>query len=311
MCVILALFALLVSPLITIAEAQTGAPPLFNLSGIWELHEYGDRQHNAATPLVEIAHAGNTVTANFIRGSECFNQQARSTAFIGQLGGVQPTTPPSLAMTAHSMSVCSNDRALVNKCGGAIKAIYTTTAPYATAEPDFIQGSRVTQGVNGCTPDPSQNGTARFWLRRLTPCEYEQRLLRDAEDEMLRLYKSIADAKPVFQAAIDMARTRFGESYRSQPITVMEYPSQVVSLDVNAANAQALFAAIPGVFESGEWTEAARMVIAMAQENPPVVPAMRMLDEMTRIERLGPEAQRAVAAYQRAAEAERKCRTQP
>jgi hypothetical protein len=304
--VISALLALTASPWISIAAAQTSAPPL-DLNGIWELHDYGDRL-STATPLVEIAHSGSSVTASFIRASECYNGIARTTAFQGRLTGLQPAVPMA-QLSAQNMSVCSNDKALVQKCSGSITAIYNTSIAFATAENDFIQGARVTQGVTGCTPDASENGTARFWLRRLTPCEYEQRVLKDAEAELLELFKSITEAKPVFRAAIDAAKQRFPETYRNQPIAVLDYPHRVVDLSDDAVHAEALFSAMPDLFRSPEWIDAARMAIALGQENPPLVEGWRMLDEMTRIERTTPEAQRLLNQFKGARDAERKCRT--
>jgi hypothetical protein len=308
--VVLAVLGLLVSPLITVAAAQAVQPPLFNLSGTWELTEYGARI-NSKPAIVEITHTGNTVAGVFVRGSECFNGVARSDAFLAELKTLIPGLPPSAPMSGPAMWVCSNDPALVKKCGGAIQAIYKVKITEATAALDFIQGSRVTQGVNGCNLDSSEDGTADFSLRRLTPCELEQRTVTDREDELRELVKSILGMRTIFKVGFDAAMRRYPDTYQETPTDNLAIPVRVVEgeWDRDIGVMQSFFEDyLPDAIGSNAWKIARDLAagIGLQAENP-LLAVREMLNQMYVLEGTVPEGLRVAAALRQARAALEKC----
>ena len=301
-------FALVLFAMAPCAAAQDLAlPNRLDLNGVWELVEGWGQRLGDGPALVEITHSGATVVAKFIQGAECFDGAVRPDAFIAELR-VHPTTPPTGLLSSPAMWVCSNDPALVKKCaGGLIKSIYKTTFSNAYVDPDFIDGTRVRQGVRGCNLDPSSNGTADFALRRLAPCELEQRLLEAREGEMDTLWSSLNRAPVIFTRAIDAARRRFGETYGNLPTNTLKYPSDAFSV-TGSTETELLFSVLPDLIESAAWINARVMVTDMALgATPPLAEATPMLEEINRIESKAAEARRLFEAVHSARERLKKC----
>ena len=242
------LFGMALPPL---AAAQNLAVPgRLDLNGRWELTEYGQRRDNG-NAIVEIEHSGPGVFAKFITGAECFNGQARPDFFLAELTVVHPTTPPTAQLSSPAMWVCSNDPDLVKKCGGsgAVKASYKTTFKDAVVDPDFIEGTRVTQGVKGCSLDSGENGTAPFSLRRLVPCEFEEVMVKQRDNELLDIrLNTFIPAFAAFVTAADAAQRRFSDMYRGMPTSTLRYPQEKLRVATNdTEGTEALAAALPDI----------------------------------------------------------------
>ena len=300
---VLALFGMAVSPMALTAAAQNPALPIgLDLNGTWELGEHGERL-NSARPIVRISHTPAEVRVTFISGAECFDGTARTYALVGQLRG-EPTLPPIFFLSGKDMWVCSGSSSAVKKCGGGIKSNYITTFTNATVTEDFIEGDRVAQGYRDCAPDSSSNGTARFTLTRLQPCELEERKLRQREGELLALVVFVLEARPDFRAAIQAAEQRYGSSFHGLPTTrTLGHPYSLVG---GSWNSDIEFAEdyvanhLPVNLASAEWAAAKKMATEMAADVPPLHAAVPMLQQMQRIESEATNRQTALAELRNA-----------
>ena len=309
------LVAVMLITLPSVAAAQNRDLPLgLDLNGFWELEERGELLSNARA-IVTIRHtSAGFVYAEFISGAECFNGLARPYAFVGQLSF---PVPGRAELSAPTMFVCSGSASAVKNCGGSIPAMYASKfanvpveADLNTGKPSVISGQRFAQGYEDCKPDSRYDGTHTFILRRVT-CPVEERRLADSEKELRALRESLVTARPIFSAAINAARQRFGPAYAGKPIDVLNYPDQLLNIDPVLFEIEALLAVLPDAVSSGDWPAARLMASEMGLlATPPLVEAQRMLEEIYRIESMVPVAERALRDFKSARDALRKCRQQ-
>jgi hypothetical protein len=275
-------FALMLIAIASSADAQNPNAPLgLDLNGVWELEEHGQRL-DPALPLVEIGHSGNTVTATFISGSKCADGSDRTIVFIGTLTG-QPTTPPIWRMSSDDMWVCSNSPASVKKCGTPAK--YHTTFTNATVTPAEIEGKRFRQILDDCSTTTESQASGDFRLRRLQPCELEQRRYDQETEAAHFLLTRIRSQRAILDRGIQAAQDRYQDQFNGQPTSVLTYPVQYMAHDwTDPVELEAFFAAMPDFIEAPEWTAARRMAEDMAGGNNPLPEARAMAVEMRRIE---------------------------
>jgi hypothetical protein len=282
----LALIGIALPPLALVAAAQNPDLPLgLDLNGTWELVEHGERL-SSANPIVTISHTPSEVRATFVSGAECFDGTRRTHVFTGRLSG-QPTLPPTWYLSGSDMWVCSGSSGAVKQCKGGIPSNYTTTFKNATVTEDFIEGDRVSQGYKDCAPHSASNGTARFTLERLQPCELERRALQRREQPLLDVVVAVLAARPDFRAAIQAAEQRYGASFNGLPTTTLVFPYVVVggSWDADIELAEEFVAdALPEALASPEWAAAKKMAQDMATAASPLQAAVRMLEQIQRIE---------------------------
>lgn len=308
---VLALVGMALPPLAPFAAAQV-LPGALDLNGRWELAEHGARS-DPGNPIVKITHSGVSVVAEFISGAKCSDGQARPDLFIAELV-VHPTNPPTGQLSSPAMWVCSNDPGLVKKCGGAIKPSYKTTFTNAAVDPDYIAGPRVTQGVRDCRLDASENGTAPFSLRRLVPCEFEQLMVTQRDNELLAIvHNTFIPAAVAFRVAIDAARKRFNDQYGGMSTNTLSYPDEILRVAIDdVAGTEGLAAGLADVITSSAWTAARVMAEDMGLlADPPLIEAQRMVEQMNAVEQKAPDARRAIDALASARAALQKCLQAP
>jgi len=209
--------------------------------------------------------------------------------------------------------LCSGSPDMVKKCGsnGAIKPSYKTTFTNAEVNPDYIDGTRVTQGVRNCSLDSSEDGTAPFSLRRLVPCEFEEVMVKQRDNELLDIVlKTFIPAFAAFVTAADAAQRRFGGTYRDMPTSALRFPQDRLRVATNdPEGTEALAAALPEIVTTQEWTAARVMADDMGWlAEPPLMEARQMIEQIIAVEQKALDARRAFSALEGARAALRKCR---
>jgi len=287
-------FAFVALPLLTPgASGQQPTTLNLDLNGRWDLVEHGEHL-SLGDSMVRIDHTGQTVRAEFLKGAVCADGTRRSMAFTGQL--TQSTVPGEWLLSSTDMWVCSGDADLRLRCGAKF-GNYKTSFTNVVVTPDEIQGMRVAQGVKDCSLDSREDGEHEFTLKRLGPCEPEERNVKSWEDELLKLAKNIVgNARVVFLAAAELAEERYAPTFTSPTVTGppswVSFPYVTVngSWDEDAEMAEEYFRLEP--VSAPEWARARQMAAAMGFKV--------MLTEMGRVENENIYGQRALTGLQNA-----------
>jgi hypothetical protein len=281
-------------PAAPVAVAQSPSPPL-DLNGTWEVTDQGDLLQSDAA-LVKLIHTGTTVRAVFINGIQCFDGQGRSYLFVAQLSGTR--------LSSTDMWVCSASPSRVRKC--KVSSKYKSTFTNANVEANFIEGKRTRQILDDddCSTKAATDADAEFALRRLAPCELEERMVKQREETLDDLVDFILAARVIFMTAIEAVDQRYGESFQGRPTSALSFPSAVVGggWNTDLGWTEEYFAdALPEALASAEWRAAREMAEDIRVLADPPIPAVaRMLDEIHRIENTASQRQEALAALRKA-----------
>jgi hypothetical protein len=194
--------------------------------------------------------------------------------------------------------------------------MYETTFSNVTVSQDTITGVRVTQGVLNCTPNSAYNGTHKFTLRRILPCEDAQRRVARLETSLQTNLRGLLRlGRERLPGFIDAATQRFGPSYQGPTSSgsMMTFTRLDIFLhqpwETSLATTEAFWEGWPGYAASDGWIKVREMTTDMAlMAQPPFLPARELLKVLDGMEGWARDGMRDVAELRNARQYLDNCR---